>query len=345
MSGAARRLLWMAAMVLGLHVAGAGLLALALAGPVSAATALGVGTGVTAYTLGLRHAFDADHIAAIDNVTRRLRGDGHPSSAVGLAFSLGHSSVVLLLTVSLALGGGLLVDQLSSDGSVLHEITGTLGPLVSGLFLLGIGALNVVALRSTVRALRAVRRGERSVDAAGPRGPLLRLLARPIAAVDRGWKMYPLGFLFGLGFDTATEVGLLVLAGSGVAAQLPLWAVLSLPLLFAAGMSLMDTLNGVVMDAAFGWSTGDRIRRLRYDVTITSLSVAVAVGVGVVELAGTLGGQVDALPDLVRDVGAADVAAAGYALAALSLAVWGVAALAARRARYQRTSAWDRSEA
>jgi high-affinity nickel-transport protein len=260
------------AAVAALHATGLALLALAVTGPARGLSAFSLGTGLLAYALGLRHALDADHIAAIDNVTRRLGRAGRRPAGIGFAFSLGHSTIVLALVLLLALGGDLLGAQVRSDGSALHVATGTIGPLVSSVFLLTAAAANVLVLRAG--------------SADGPTaGPLGRLLARPALLVDRPWKMFPLGLLFGLGFDTATEIGLLVLAGTGVVAQLPVWALVSLPLLFAAGMTLADSADATLMGAAYAWSADDPGRRRRYDLTLTGLSVAVAVAVGGLQLA------------------------------------------------------------
>jgi len=330
------RLVAMGAAIVALHVVGFGLLLLAVDGPARGLTAFGVGTGVLAYTLGMRHAFDVDHIAAIDNVTRRLRGDGQKPVAVGFAFSLGHSTVVLVLVLLLALGVRTLGVEVARDGSLLHEVTGTIGPVVSSVFLLAVAAINLLAARALLRYRRQARAGTAVAAGGPPGGPLMRLLARPAAAIDRSWKMYPLGFLFGLGFDTATEVGLLVLAGTGVVADLPIWAVLSLPILFAAGMSLMDSLDGAFMNAAYGWSASDPVRRVSYDLTITGFSVLVAVVVAVIQLAQVaqerLGWPTGPLSGL-------DTGDAGYVVVGLFALFWLGALVASRPGVRVRTRA------
>jgi high-affinity nickel-transport protein len=301
------------AAIAALHAGGCALLLLAVAGPARGMAAFSLGTGAMAYTLGLRHALDVDHIAAIDNVTRRLGRAGRRTPGIGFAFSLGHSSVVLGLVLLLALGGSLVGAQLRSDGSPLHTVTGTIGPLVSGGFLLAVAAANVRALRG-----------------GGPAaGPLGRLLARPAMLVDRPWKMYPLGLLFGLGFDTATEIGLLVLAGTGVAAQLPVWALLSLPLLFAAGMTLVDTLDATLMGAAYAVGDGDAGRRRRYDRTITGCSIAVALVIGTLQLAQLAH---ERLHSPIGPLGDLDPTLAGVAVIGLLGAI-AVAAVSVRPAR------------
>jgi high-affinity nickel-transport protein len=263
-----RRAALLAAVVVGLHLVG---LSLLLAGG-----AVGIGVGVTAYALGLRHAVDADHIAAIDNTTRKLVGEGQRPLGIGLFFSLGHSTVVLALSVLVGLGVRGL-----RDGAV-HRVGATIGSTVSGSFLFLIGALNLVVL---VGLVRAWRRGGDGTSAAG--GLLTRLYGRATRAIHAPWQMYPLGCLFGLGFDTATEVALLVLAGGAVAGGVPVSAVLCLPILFAAGMTLLDTADGVLMRFAYGWAMTDPSRKALYNVTLTGLSVAVALGIGGVQLLST----------------------------------------------------------
>jgi nickel/cobalt transporter (NiCoT) family protein len=203
-------------------------------------TVLGVGLGLTAYTLGMRHAFDADHIAAIDNTTRKLMADGQRPMSVGFWFSLGHSSVVFVMVLLVAFGVRALSRGIDSDGSKLQQVTGVWGTTISGVFLLLIGLINLAALMGILHVFREMRHGrydeaelEKQLD---KRGFLNRILGRVTRAVTKPWHMYPTGFLFGLGFDTVSEIGLLVIAGGAVAANLPWWAVLTLPVLFAAGM-------------------------------------------------------------------------------------------------------------
>src|SRR5207344_3309695 len=251
------RLGGMVAAVAGLHVAGWVMLAAALGGhyQISKTTVFGVGTGALAYTLGMRHAFDADHIAAIDNTTRKLVSEGKRPLSVGFFFSLGHSSVVFVLAVLLNFGIRALNSQVRSDGSALHTVTGVVGTMVSGTFLFLITALNVAVLVSIAKVFRQMRLGrysdEELEEQLAKRGLMNRFLGPLSRRVDSPWKMYPIGLLFGLGFDTANEIALLVLAGSAVVSGLPFYAVLSLPLLFAAGMSLFDTADGCFMNVAY----------------------------------------------------------------------------------------------
>ena len=229
-----------------------------LASPARTAGAITVGAGLTAYTLGLRHAFDADHIAAIDNTTRKLMGDGRRPLSVGFFFALGHSTVVLVLALLLAAGVRALGGAVQDESSPLQQTTGLIGTLVSGSFLYAIGILNLVLLVGIVRVFRRARRGELTEaqleEELAPRGPLSRIYGRLTRLVRKPWHMYPLGLLFGLGFDTATEIALLVLAAARRSPGVPFYAILCLPVLFAAGMSLLDTIDGAFMGFAYDWA-------------------------------------------------------------------------------------------
>src|SRR3954469_23035722 len=249
-----RRLAGLATIILGLHIVGFGLL-FGVVVP-HHLSAFGVGVGITAYTLGLRHAFDADHIGAIDNTTRKLMGEGKRPMSVGFFFSLGHSSIVFALGALVVFGVRGLGGAVSDDGSTLHQATGIVGPAVSGSFLLLIGILNLIILGNVLGIFRGMRRGEFDGAPLGgdltPRGFMTRFCGRATRATRKPWHMYPLGILFGLGFDTATEVALLFLAAGAAGAGLPWYAILCLPVLFAAGMSLLDTIDGSFMNFAYG---------------------------------------------------------------------------------------------
>jgi nickel/cobalt transporter (NiCoT) family protein len=260
-AGERRTLVLMGAVVVGLHVAGFAVL-FGLVTPhryrLGGAGAFTAGVGLTAYTLGLRHAFDADHISAIDNTTRRLMAEGRRPLSTGFWFSLGHSTVVFVLALLISLGVRALDGPVRHGGSALHRVTGEIGTAVSGGFLYLIAGLNLVILIGIARIFMEMRRGdldeqelERRLQS---RGMMNRVFGRFTRAVRRPAQMYPLGVLFGLGFDTATEVALLVIAGSAGAAGLPWYSILCLPVLFAAGMSLMDTLDGAFMTIAYGWA-------------------------------------------------------------------------------------------
>ena len=289
----------------------------------------GIGTGLLAYTLGMRHAFDADHISAIDNTTRKLMSEGKRPLSVGFFFSLGHSSVVFVLAILLNVGLRALNTQVRSGSSDLHHVTGLVGTIVSGSFLYVIAILNAVVLASIVKMFFALRRGafdhdelERQLNA---RGMLNRFFGPLARRVDSSWKMYPIGFLFGLGFDTATEIALLVLAGSSVAAGLPFWAVLSLPFLFAAGMSLLDTVDGSFMNFAYGWAFSNPVRKIYYNITITGLSVVVAFVIGTIEVLSVLRTEFS-LSGGVWDYAARfNINSAGFFIVGLFVATWVIA--------------------
>jgi len=270
-----------------LHVAGWGLL-IAYGAQHPGFLAL----GGLAYTFGLRHAFDADHISAIDNTTRKLLQQDHKPVGVGFFFSLGHSTVVLLIAVALGLAVKSIVQGVVNGNGELKSIGGAVGTFVSGGFLVLIGIMNLLILIDIIRVYRKMRRGE--YDRAGLEtelvagGLMTRLFGRMFRVVDQSWHMYPIGFLFGLGFDTASEVALLAISAGAAAQGLPFTAVISLPLIFAAGMSLMDTTDGAFMSKAYSWAFASPIRKVFYNLTVTSLSVFVALFVGVVELAQIL---------------------------------------------------------
>ncbi|HET9782498.1 MAG TPA: HoxN/HupN/NixA family nickel/cobalt transporter [Candidatus Dormibacteraeota bacterium] len=248
--------------------------------------------GGLAYTFGLRHAFDADHISAIDNTTRKLLQNGKRPAGVGFFFSVGHSTVVLLIAVALGLAVRWIVQGVVADNGHLRSLGGAVGTLVSGGFLVAIGIFNLLILLDIVRVYRRMRRGEYDRDGleheliAG--GLMTRLFGRVFRLVDKSWHMYPIGFLFGLGFDTASEVALLAISAGAAAQGLPFAAVISLPLIFAAGMSLMDTADGAFMAHAYSWAFASPIRKVFYNLTVTSLSVFIALFVGIVELAQIL---------------------------------------------------------
>jgi len=288
-----------------------------------------VGIGLTAYTLGMRHAFDADHIAAIDNTTRKLMSEGKRPLSVGFWFSLGHSSVVFVLALLLSLGLKALVGPVKNDDSGLHHYTGLIGTTVSGVFLYLIAGINVVILWGILKIFRRMRKGDFDEDALeeqlNNRGLMNRILGRVMKAVTRPWQMYPVGLLFGLGFDTATEVALLVLASSSALAGLPWYAILSLPVLFAAGMSLFDTLDGSFMNFAYGWAFSKPVRKVFYNLTITGLSVAVALLIGTVELLGLLSQQLNLGGRFWVDMQNADINMLGFIIVGLFFATWIVA--------------------
>jgi high-affinity nickel-transport protein len=318
----------MATVVVGLHVFGwFTLLALVVPHHYSLGTQVfGVGIGVTAYTLGLRHAFDADHIAAIDNTTRKLMADGQRPLSVGFFFSLGHSTIVFALALLFSLGVKALAGQVETDGSTLHDVTGIVGTGVSGTFLYVIAGLNLAILVGIVRVFRAMRRGqfdeaelEAQLDA---RGLMNRFLGRFTRAIRAPWQMYPLGVLFGLGFDTATEVALLFLAAGAAGAGLPWYAILCLPVLFAAGMSLLDTIDGSFMNFAYGWAFSRPLRKVYYNLVITGLSVAVAFVIGTIELLSILADKLRLEGGFWVWVSTLDLNLVGYGIVGLFVVTW-----------------------
>ena len=254
----------------------------------------------TAYTLGLRHAFDADHIAAIDNVTRKLMQEKKKPATVGLFFSLGHSTVVFIVAVLIGLGVNFLRQGIQQGNSPLETTAGLIGTTISALFLFLMALINIMILVQIVHTFRSVTRGgvydAEEVDAMlDQRGFLARIFRGLFQTVDASWKMYPVGFLFGLGFDTATEIGLFVIAGTmGTGTyHVPLYSAFLLPLMFTAGMTLMDTTDGIMMLGAYGWAFVKPIRKLFYNMTITLISVLVALIIGGAETLSIIQGQLN----------------------------------------------------
>jgi high-affinity nickel-transport protein len=322
----------MAAVVLGLHALGFFLLLVVLAphhAQLGGAGGVAVGTGVTAYTLGLRHAFDADHISAIDNTTRKLMADGKRPMSVGFFFSLGHSTIVFALAFLFAIGVRALDGQVRSHGSTLHSVTSSVGTGVSGTFLYAIAAVNVVILWGIVKVFLDMRRGaydERELETQlESRGLMNRVLGRFTKSLSQPWQMYPVGMLFGLGFDTASEVALLFLAAGAATAGLPFYAILCLPILFAAGMSLLDTVDGSFMNFAYGWAFSQPVRKVFYNLTITGLSVAVALVIGTIELVGLAATKLDAQGSFWAWWENVDMGTLGFIVAGMFVLTWAVA--------------------
>jgi nickel/cobalt transporter (NiCoT) family protein len=336
------RIAAMIGVVVFLHIAGWFIL-IALVAPhhyaLGKAGAFTIGLGITAYTLGMRHAFDADHIAAIDNTTRKLMSEGQRPLSVGFFFSLGHASVVFGLCFLLSVGVKTLAGQVESGASSLQQTTGLIGTLVSGVFLMLIAAINMVILVGILKIFRRMRRG--SFDEAAleehldKRGFMNRILGGATKAVRKPWHMYPVGLLFGLGFDTATEVSLLVLAGGAAAFSLPWYAILCLPILFAAGMSLLDTIDGSFMNFAYGWAFSKPVRKIYYNITITGLSVAVALVIGLIELVSILTDRMHITSGPLAAVGNLNLNYVGFVIVGLFIGTWAVALLVWRYARIE----------
>ena len=298
---------------------------------VSKGEVFGFGTGILAYTLGMRHAFDADHIAAIDNTTRKLIQDGERPLSVGFWFSLGHSSIVFCLAFLLNFGIRALNIAVSNSTSALHKWTGIIGTSVSGTFLYLIGAINLVVLFSIIKVMKEMREGryddeelERQLES---RGFMNRILGGFSKRIDQPWKMYPVGLLFGLGFDTATEVALLVLAGTAVVGGLPFYAVMSLPILFAAGMCLLDTIDGCFMNFAYDWAFAKPIRKIYYNLTITGLSVFVALFIGTIEILGLVAQETNLSGGMWGFLQSFNINRAGFIIVGIFVMTWVVALL------------------
>jgi high-affinity nickel-transport protein len=297
-----------------------------------------MGTSLLAYSFGLRHAVDADHIAAIDNVTRKLMQAGKRPITVGLMFSLGHSTIVVLASAGIAATA--LALQSRMDG--FKEIGGLIGTLVSTLFLFLIALMNLLILRSVVRAFRRVQRGEPYADEdfdilLADRGFLARIFRPLFRLVTKSWHMYFLGFLFGLGFDTATEVGVLGISAAGAAHGMSVWSILVFPALFTAGMTLIDTTDGILMLGAYGWAFVKPVRKLYYNITITTISVVVAVLVGSIEGLGLLADQLHLTGPFWNVVGSLNdnFGLIGYAVIGVFVGSWLLSTLVYKWKRFE----------
>ena len=306
---------------------------------------------VLAYGFGLRHAVDADHISAIDNVTRKLMQERKKPVMVGFFFSLGHSTVVFLMATAIALGSVFIKNNLASNDSPLKTIGGLIGTSVSALFLFAIAIMNIIILNEVVRTFRSVTRGGAYDEDAieeylNKRGFFARIFRGLFKTVDTSWKMYPIGFLFGLGFDTATEVGLLVATGAFATSGVPFYVTLLLPLLFTAGMSLADSTDGVMMLGAYGWAFVKPVRKLFYNMSITLVSVIVALLVGGLEALSIIQGQFNlsgGIWDFVNFLSSGNdgknFGYIGVGIIAIFIASWLISALVYRINRYDELEA------
>jgi nickel/cobalt transporter (NiCoT) family protein len=296
-----------------------------------------IGMAFLAYTFGLRHAVDVDHIAAIDNVTRKLMQEGQRPIAVGFYFSLGHSTVVVLATAAIVVATTALQSRFES----FRMVGGLIGTSVSAMFLFIVAGANLLILRSIYRTFRRVRHGGELVEEdlnhlLAQRGALGRLFRPVFRLVARSWHMYPLGFLFGLGFDTATEIGLLGISAAEASRGLPIWSIMVFPALFTAGVSLVDTADGVLMVGAYGWAFAKPIRKLYYNLTITLISVLVAVIVGGIEALGLIAGELSLEGPFWTFVGALNdnFGHLGYFVIAVFAVAWLVSIAIYRLKRY-----------
>jgi high-affinity nickel-transport protein len=291
-------------------------------------------TAFLAYSFGLRHAVDADHIAAIDNTTRKLMQEGQRPVGVGLFFSLGHSTIVVALSVLIAISAGIVTDI-----PTFREIGGLIGTTVSAVFLLVIGLINLVVLVDIYRVFRRVSRGgtydeESLEDFLNNRGLLARIFRPMLRLIRKSWHMYPLGVLFGLGFDTASEVALLGLAATSGASDIPVAYILILPLLFAAGMSLVDATDGILMLGAYGWAYIKPIRKLYYNLNITLVSVVIAFGIGGIEVLSIVAERLGLHGGLWDSIANLDFGLIGLGIVLVFLLSWGISTAIYRWKRY-----------
>ena len=321
----------MALVIAALNVLGWGIFALAVAPHHFRYQGLGLGLGVafTAWTLGARHAFDADHISAIDNTTRKLLSDGKRPLGTGFFFALGHSTLIIVAGAALGVAAKAVFGAVVRPRSGYEVVGGVVGTSMAAAFLYLIAALNVVVLAGILKVFRGLRSGlfdeaelERQLQA---RGMMWRFFGRFMRSITKTWHMFFVGFIFGLGFDTATEVLLLAATAAAATQGLPWYAVLALPLLFAGGMTLFDTLDGCFMNFAYGWAFARPVRKVYYNLVITGLSVAVAFLIGTIEIIGLLSAELHIRGGFWDFMASFNINKAGFAIAALFVAVWAVA--------------------
>ncbi len=329
--GQRRRAYGMLAVIGGINALGWGIFALAILPHRFRYNGLGVGLGVafTAWTLGCRHAFDADHIAAIDNSTRKLLADGQRPLGTGFFFALGHSSVMLVVGTGITVAARAVFHAVVTPTSTFETAGGVAGTGISACFLFLIATLNLVVFAGILRVFQGMRRGEfNEVELEAQleaRGLMYRFFGRWMRSITRTWQMFFVGFVFGIGFDTATEV--LLLAGTAAAATqgLPWYAVLALPLLFAGGMTLFDSFDGFFMNTAYGWAFARPVRKVYYNLTITGLSVAVAFLIGGIEISGLLSTELHLHGWLGDAMANFDINTAGFIVVGLFVTIWAVA--------------------
>jgi high-affinity nickel-transport protein len=321
----------MAAVILALHLLGWGIFVFAILPRQFHYTGLGIGLGVaiTAYTLGLRHAFDADHISAIDNVTRKLLADGKRPLASGFFFALGHSTIVFAVGIGISIAARAVFSAVVDPNSAFETLGGVLGTAVSGGFLYLIAILNIVVLAGILKVFREMRRGtydevelEKQLQA---RGLMYRFFGRFMSSISGPGQMFFVGLVFGIGFDTATEVLLLGATAAAATKGLPWYAVLALPLLFSAGMTLFDTIDGCFMNFAYGWAFANPVRKVYYNLVITGLSIAVAFLIATIEIIGLLTTELHISGGFWDMIANFDINTAGFVIAGLFVVVWVIA--------------------
>lgn len=319
-----RRAGWMFGSIALLHVVGFGVFAF-LVIP-HHYRGLGIGIAVTAYTLGLRHAFDADHISAIDNTTRKLMSDGQRPLSVGYFFSLGHSTIVVAIGIGIVVAEKTVYSAVSNNNSSLEQFGGVFGTIVSAAFLYLIALMNVVILVGIVKIWRSMRRGEYDEAALEAqlqqRGFMNRFFGRWMRSINKPWQMYPVGVVFGMGFDTATEVALLATTALLATQHIAWYAILVLPILFTAGMSIMDTLDGCFMNTAYGWAFMKPVRKVYYNLTITGLSVAICYFIGTIEVLGLIPQELHWHGPFWSFMENFDINKAGFVIVGMFIATW-----------------------
>ncbi|MGO9855350.1 MAG: HoxN/HupN/NixA family nickel/cobalt transporter [Acidimicrobiales bacterium] len=287
---------------------------------------LGIGVSVLAYTLGLRHAFDADHISAIDNTTRKLMNEGKKPLSVGYFFSLGHSTIVIAIGAGIVIAEKTVYAAVSHNSSGLEQFGGIFGTIVSAGFLYLIAFLNIVILAGIIAVFRKMRHGdydeeelERQLE---NRGFMYRMFGPWMKSITKEWQMYPVGVVFGMGFDTATEVALLATTALLATQALPWYSIMCLPILFTAGMSLMDTLDGVFMNVAYGWAFFNPVRKVYYNLAITGLSVFICFFIGTIEVLGLLPMELHLNGSFWNFMANFDINKAGFVIVGMFVSTW-----------------------
>ena len=290
---------------------------------------IGIGLGITAWTLGMRHAFDADHISAIDNVTRKLMADGKRPLGTGFYFAVGHSTIIVIVGVGLSIAAKAVFGAIVNPNSAYESVGGLVGTSMAAGFLYLIALLNIIVLAGIVKVFRDMRRGmfdeeelERQLEA---RGLMYRFFGRFMRSINHTWQMFFVGLVFGIGFDTATEVVLLSATAAAATQGLPWYAVLTMPLLFAGGMMLFDSIDGLFMNFAYGWAFARPVRKVYYNLVITGLSIAAAFIIGTIEIIGVLTNELHLHGWFWDTMGNFDINKAGFIMVGLFLVIWVVA--------------------
>jgi nickel/cobalt transporter (NiCoT) family protein len=287
---------------------------------------LGIGVAVLAYTLGLRHAFDADHISAIDNTTRKLMNEGKKPLSVGYYFSLGHCTIVIAIGAGIVIAEKAVYGAVSNNGSGLEQFGGIFGTIVSAGFLYLIAFLNIVILAGILAVFRKMRHGDYDEEELEKqlenRGLMCRMFGPWMKSITKEWQMYPVGVVFGMGFDTATEVALLATTALLATQALPWYSIMCLPILFTAGMSLMDTFDGVFMNVAYGWAFFNPVRKVYYNLAVTGLSVFICFFIGTIEVLGLLPTELHLKGSFWNFMAKFDINKAGFVIVGMFIVTW-----------------------